>query len=311
MDQPVSIKGVRSGIVLKLDGEKDFKELKPIIAERFQNAASFFGESSIVLSIEGRDSSDEEIDEILKIIEENTRLDIVALAFKDEEQEKKFEEILKKHAVSADEKKKKQKDRTEDAIRAIEEFRRLDRRGAEIHVGTLRSGASYNTEYSLVILGDVKRGAEVTAGSSIFVLGSMLGTAGAGALGDPEAFVWAMHLDPLQIRIADRIAISEDQQDMIPSHSSVLMETGPEVAVISDGHIVIKRYDWTFLETCSFLMDKPIKHQRWDEKEGKYKDIDEERKNSKKDKDIDADTSKEVSDKPDSDSGAKRKQMDP
>ena len=71
MEQNVTIKGVKSGIVLKLDKDPSFEELLPQVAERFESASSFFGTSKIVLKIDGRDVSEEEADKILDIIKEN------------------------------------------------------------------------------------------------------------------------------------------------------------------------------------------------------------------------------------------------
>ena len=55
MSQPVLIKGVKSGMVLRLDSEMYFDELLPLITEKFEASASFFGNAKVVLSIEGRD----------------------------------------------------------------------------------------------------------------------------------------------------------------------------------------------------------------------------------------------------------------
>ena len=86
------------------------------------------------------------------------------------------------------------------------------------------------------------------------MMGAMQGTADAGAYGDSEAFVMALHMDPLQIRISDAMAIA---QDNVPKRKRGFMrpkdEIIPEVAVISDGHIVIRDYDSEFIRSCGFF----------------------------------------------------------
>ncbi|MBO6147779.1 MAG: hypothetical protein J6O55_00385 [Lachnospiraceae bacterium] len=237
MNQAVTLKGVRSGIILKMDNELSFSELLPKIREKFEDAADFFGNAKIVLSLENRKVSDEEVRQILGVIQDVTKLQVVALSTEDDSLEKRFEELL----AGAE----------RGTTKPVGEVM-ADTRYAEIHVGTLRSGTSDETDYSLLVMGDVKQGAEVSAGGSIFVLGSLLGIANAGSMGDTTAFVMANHLDPLQVRISDYIAISEDKEVNSLDGTGIIQqmmsaENGPEVAMLSDGHIVIKKFDRNFL----------------------------------------------------------------
>ncbi len=94
MDQSVTIKGVKSGIVLKLSGEEEFESLLAVIKEKFDASASFFGSAKMVLSIEGRQLSEDEAKQVLDIIHEKTKLHIVAVVTEDSEQDDKFSEIL-------------------------------------------------------------------------------------------------------------------------------------------------------------------------------------------------------------------------
>lgn len=67
---------------------------------------------------------------------------------------------------------------------------------------SLRSGQAVRTEKNLVILGDVHPGAEVAAGGSIVVLGSLGGQAAAGCYGDRSAVVIAYKLTAVSLSIA-------------------------------------------------------------------------------------------------------------
>lgn len=265
MEQQVTIKGVKSGIVLKLSGEGDFEELLPQISEKFESSASFFGASRTALSIEGRNVSEEEAEKILDVIKEKTRLRISAVITEDKEITGKFKETLgKEFEISEAEKDKRIDELTEEnnsLKERLESLTGVSGKNAEIHIGSLRSGMSYEADQSLIILGDVKNGATVTAGGSIFVIGTLTGIAGAGVFGDRTAFVMALNMDPLQIRIADMLAISEDHEEVDFSKAGLSnsvrhVDNGPEVAEITDGHIIIKPYDREFLEECAFLNDK-------------------------------------------------------
>ncbi len=247
MEQQVTMKGVKSGIVLKLNSEGEFEDLLPFIREKFVDASTFFGSVKMVLSIEGRELSEEDVKKILDIVAETTKLHIVAVVTEDEKDESRFSKILEEW--------EEKRDPEEEDFLDIED---VDTGYAEIHIGTLRSGFSYETESSLIILGDVKQGAEVTAGGSVFVFGSLLGIANAGCMGDETAFVVANRLDPLQIRISDLIAISEDRIEEDYTETGIPrgvrpIDHGPEVALISDGHIIIKKYNREFLETTKFM----------------------------------------------------------
>jgi septum site-determining protein MinC len=106
--------------------------------------------------------------------------------------------------------------------------------GAPVHYhkGTLRSGQSISTIGSIVVLGDVNAGAELVATGDIVVWGVLRGVAHAGAQGDDRAAVYALRLEPMQLRISRCIAIA-------PPHEKRAKHATPEVARIRDGKISI------------------------------------------------------------------------
>lgn len=75
-----------------------------------------------------------------------------------------------------------------------------------IHQGTLRSGDHRHAEGSLLVLGDVNPGAQISATGHVMVWGRLRGIAHAGRSGDRTARIVALHLHPLQLRIADHVA---------------------------------------------------------------------------------------------------------
>lgn len=75
-----------------------------------------------------------------------------------------------------------------------------------IHQGTLRSGDHRHASGSLLVLGDVNPGAQLSAQGHVMVWGRLRGTAHAGCAGDRSACIVALHLHPLQLRIADVVA---------------------------------------------------------------------------------------------------------
>ncbi len=72
---------------------------------------------------------------------------------------------------------------------------------------TLRSGTLIRFDGDVTIIGDVHSGAEVIATGNVSVLGKLSGMAHAGCDGDTACFVFALHLEPTQIRIAQHISV--------------------------------------------------------------------------------------------------------
>ncbi|HEV3157334.1 MAG TPA: septum site-determining protein MinC [Candidatus Baltobacteraceae bacterium] len=100
---------------------------------------------------------------------------------------------------------------------------------ARYHRGTLRSGKAFSHIGHVVIVGDVNPGAEVVAGGDIVVMGSLRGTAHAGAQGDASARVIALEFRPTQLRIAALIAVDGGQRGV----------REPEEAFVAEGRIAI------------------------------------------------------------------------
>lgn len=103
-----------------------------------------------------------------------------------------------------------------------------------LHKRTLRSGQRIDFDGNVVILGDVNPGAVVTCSGDIIVMGTLRGTAHAGAQGDARAVVVAFRLEPTQLRIAHLITRAPDDEVQHP--------IGPEVALVKDDFIQIEAY---------------------------------------------------------------------
>ena len=101
------------------------------------------------------------------------------------------------------------------------------------HEGTVRSGERIFSNGNLCIIGDVNPGAIVSAKNNIYVWGKLLGIAFAGKDGNKNASISSLYLNPLQLRIADVIAIGP--KDKPKNHY-------PEIALVDKQTINIKPY---------------------------------------------------------------------
>ena len=243
MNHTVTIKGTKSGIILVLDKDTPFAELNNTIAEKFNEASSFLGNNAMGLIIRGRSLSDSEQEDVVETIMSNSKLSITCIIDEESASEKLFNIERKEKAL-------------EEKAEAIEYIPQMAAapfadNSALIFKGNLRSGQDISCEQSVIILGDVKPGATVTSYGSIFILGELRGNAFAGAGGDRESVVMALKLDPLQVRIADAIAISPDAEKgpklRFKKKKIMTDENEPEVAYIDNGHIVKTLYGASFL----------------------------------------------------------------
>ncbi len=100
---------------------------------------------------------------------------------------------------------------------------------------TVRSGQRLEFSGHIIVLGDVNPGGEVVATGNIIIWGHVRGIVHAGALGDREAVVCALALEPAQLRIADLITRSPEGEDAGPSQ--------PETACIQNNVIMVQ--PWT------------------------------------------------------------------
>lgn len=209
MNNSVIIKGNTHGIVVVLDKNMAFEELKENIAVKFKDSAKFLGKAQMAVSFEGRKLSNDEEREVLDVINENSDLHVICVVDLDEEKDKVFKKALDDRLME------------------------LSNQTGQFYKGNLRSGQVLETETSVIVIGDVNPGASVVSKGNIIVLGALKGTVFAGAGGNQNAFVLALDMNPGQIRIADTIARAPDH----PSKEE-LKET--KLAFLEEGNIYIE-----------------------------------------------------------------------
>ena len=97
----------------------------------------------------------------------------------------------------------------------------------------LRSGQKIEHNGDVLVLGNVNKDAQVIATGNVIVMGTLRGIAIAGALGDESAVVVALRMEPQQIRIGRKIAISHEEERVSPGY--------PEIAKVEDGVIILEK----------------------------------------------------------------------
>ena len=122
----------------------------------------------------------------------------------------------------------------EEIKEAIENAFSLNENTTLFHKGNLRNGRSIEYDGSVVLTGDVNPGAQIKAKGNIIVLGAIKGMVHAGCDGNRDAFIFALTMRPVQLRIGDIITRFPD--DMSKS------EINPEYAYVEDGKIYVSEF---------------------------------------------------------------------
>ena len=200
----VIFKGTKDGVTVLFDADAPFEELCQQLEKKVEEAGKFFDNVKTSLAFKGRSFSDEEEETLFQIITEHTSMQITFLKTENNEL-KQLSDLLEK----------------EMSPHNLTKF----------HKGSLRNGQKIEFDGSLVIVGDVNPGAEIKASGNIIVLGQLKGMAHAGCKGMTDAFISAVYMAPVQLRIADIITRFPEENKKGPKP--------PEYAFIQQGQIFV------------------------------------------------------------------------
>lgn len=251
--EEVTIKGTREGIIIILDDQIEFSELKRHLKDKLATADSFLFGAQIVLDLGRRQLEDKDIIELERIITHQQGMSLKRITYhlgigKNQETSRIQQEEIKVKKDNPQEN-EKQKNQDKFSYLAKQIYKREETTPADTRIKnnnlnddehalfvkkTIRSGQIIHNDGNIVILGDVNPGAEIIASGDIIVMGSLRGVAHAGATGNEDAIVMAFRLQPTQLRIANHITRPPDEEVIGPSY--------PEIAKIKDEAIIIEVY---------------------------------------------------------------------
>lgn len=200
----VLFKGTKDGITVMFDPEAPFDTLCDQLEKKVVEASKFFDHVKTAMAFKGRDFTTEEEETLLKIIAKHATMDVTFVKTENNEL-KELSELLAKEMSPSN----------------LTKF----------HRGSLRNGQKIEFDGSVVVVGDVNPGAEIKAGGNIIVLGQLKGMAHAGCKGMTEAFVTAIFMAPVQLRIADIITRFPEENKKGPKP--------PEYAFVQNGQIFV------------------------------------------------------------------------
>lgn len=213
----IRIKG-KSGGVLEIMAQpsSSYDEIKLAIGDKLNKHKGFFSGSEAKVIFRGKAFSVPQRKELRQLLHEQYGIANVAFG---EEASIQQQEITKQEPIGAEEPNR--------VTLVSKEY--FDAKSVFV-AHTLRSGQRIECEGDVVVLGDVNDGAEVIAGGSIAVMGTLRGLAHAGAMGRADVVVAANVLTPKQLRISGKIAV-------FPADAG---GEGPKIAEYKQGSIVIR-----------------------------------------------------------------------
>lgn len=226
MKQSVIIKSFPNGIVLHLSEADTFEEILQETAIRFRESRDFFKDAKMALSIKGRKLTEEEENTLLNIISENSDIHILCLVSDDEDTDRMFIKAISETDFSED---------------------GNGNSAGQFYKGTLKNGEVLETEYSIVILGDVYPGSAIISARDIIVLGGLYGEAYAGGNGSDGYYVAALEMSPEKLKIGDFKYHAKEK-----SKWGIKPKVQPKIAYVKNKKIVMDSL------TKELLSDMPL-----------------------------------------------------
>lgn len=206
----VKFSGTDYGLLMRLEWEAPLSQLLVELEEHLQQSRDFFAGAHVLVEIGSRPLLSHELEQLTVVLE---RYDVT------------LQGVI---AVPQGQERRPQSP----APLPPQPF--ADPRiSLHIEHRTLRSGEKIAADGYVIVVGDINPGAEVIAGSSIFVWGALKGSAYAGVPDQTDAVIAALHLAPIQLGIAGLIARAPETrtvQDPVPElarvdHDAIVVET--------------------------------------------------------------------------------------
>ncbi|MCR5107760.1 MAG: septum site-determining protein MinC [Lachnospiraceae bacterium] len=211
MSNAVVIKNYPKGLSVILDPNIPFDLLYTELGKKFRESSKFFGNAKLVISFEGRELMPEEERLLVDAIADNSDLTVLCtIGQGDDEKNQQY-------------------------IKAGSRFLgEQDKMMSKFCKGPIRAAEVVESDTDLIVIGDVNPGAEVISSGNIIILGTLYGTARAGAKGNEASFVVALDLRPV------KVCIGEKSMNIISKRSLFKSKANPKLVFIKDDELSVE-----------------------------------------------------------------------
>ena len=176
MGSYVTIKSSAQAIILKLDTKAPIEDILREICHKFASSRKFFGKASIVLQIDDRNLSDDELVAVIQSVEYNSDLKVSLVRTNSKNKGRKYLEML-----------------TEDKEHYINN-------NFKIIYGPMIE-KDIISDVSMVVLGDVNENISITSAGNIIVFGDLKGYASAGSPDNNSCYIVANEISAKKLSI--------------------------------------------------------------------------------------------------------------
>ena len=173
-----TIKSNPHGLTLVLDPNAEFETLIREVCGKFAESKNFFGKADLILQVEGRDLTGQELAVLIEAIELNSLIHIILIEENDQLKDARMVDMADRFY--------------------FDEFYQ----NAKIVPGSVKKDETLSSDGSILILGDIKRGGRVEAKGNIIVTGEIQGSAYAGGENEKRAYIVANAFNSNDISIA-------------------------------------------------------------------------------------------------------------
>ena len=234
---PISIKGRSDGLVIEI-GKGSWSDILATLDDRLQQSASFFRNAHVAVDLGARATTEAELKPLADLLKTHG----LVLASVRTSTERTFQAALALGLTTTLE--------SADGVPVADAAPASTNTTAGayfVYRGYLRSGHRLQRKESVLVIGDVNPGAEVSSDGDVLVWGRLRGVVHAGAKGNTRAIVAALDLEPTQLRIADVMTIGPDPRPGQPGKWFWKRSANkrPEIARISNETISIEEWDAT------------------------------------------------------------------
>jgi septum site-determining protein MinC len=219
----ITIKGIKNGILVEFDPDADWQPLVANLAKQIDAKKGFFTGVNVTLHLGDRSVSQDALTDLQAMLSERG-LPIWSIMTGNA--------ITIEAAHALDLKTNVANTVPSSMVPPAEDAPPPGEACITIH-RTLRSGQRIQGEGHIFIIGDVNPGAEVQATGNVIVWGRLRGTVHAGSDGREDVIVCALDMSPTQLRIAEHIVTSPEDNRRSPQ---------PEIALIRDRQIVVESW---------------------------------------------------------------------
>jgi len=202
---PIQIKARKDGFVLVPDAEASFETILGFLQQRLEEARDFFHHAQMILDLRERPLRTDEIRSLQCLLMDKVGARITQIRL--DEETSYFASPGAGGSVPNP--------------RSVSMPEPVPESTPMIVHSTCRSGTRVESGSDCVILGDVNPGAEVLAVGDVIIFGNLRGIAHAGAAGNRRARIWALSIEPSQIRIADLVAVPPKGNKPVPKRYEV------------------------------------------------------------------------------------------